>query len=130
MRTALFALIVTAACVPRSAYSPRTGTMAGDRQTIYSRALGAVSDMGMTAETNDPVGGIIVTSWDCGVDTEANCLIRHRYRITVSDGTFEVAIHCQERFIREAQYQSCEGNKMPTTWVETQDKLAATIEDM
>jgi hypothetical protein len=108
----LVAATALAACASMygEPYEPRQGTPAASRSDLYAAAVRAVTDLGLTLQTNDRDAGQIVTEWDCGSNSDGKCIVRHRVQIVVGDGTYRIESLCQQRGVFDGPYGDCDHN--------------------
>lgn len=112
------------------AYSPRTGKTAAP--AAFRTALLAVTDAGLTIETQDATAGMILTTWEAGHGFGGDDS-RYRYRIVVDGDTYNVAALCQFMppggpLEGKQNWSDClEPDKRPRYVVEMVAKLAGQI---
>lgn len=117
--TRIAALLLVVSCTSSPHYlresEPASGTVESDRETLYQRAMTAVADVGLDIETSDAEAGLITTKWECG----GMCDAKYRFRVSVGDGTYDVAIQCEG---------SCNDGLSPQGLIEKQQAVTAAIE--
>jgi len=89
------AAVSVQSCAARGSYHPAERSARASSRALYAAALRALEEGGVTVETKDVDGGILVTAWERGDDFSIP--MRYRWRVIVDDGRVRVLSDCQNQ---------------------------------
>src|SRR3990167_5177615 len=108
----------------------------GTQSELYSRAIIAVSDEGLTVASQDREAGLIATEWVADAPTPLNPGIRYRIQILLTDGSALVKIACEAMgaagLTESAKWEACyspgnKGTSFDGLWVGRATRIRAAI---